>query len=104
MSPEEREMFRRLLAQNPLVWIPTIPAGPEQDEVPGYYRERTDAELDVLVRYAVRAVAACERESKRFAAANPRPLPPSMPRPPTGPSTMPPPPTGIEAVLKRLFR
>lgn len=30
----------------------------------GSYRERTDAELDALVSYAVRAAAACDREAK----------------------------------------
>jgi hypothetical protein len=50
MNQFTREVFMRLLAQSPLIYVPTIPAGDDgRPEVPGYYRERTDAEFDVFV-------------------------------------------------------
>lgn len=62
MSPFARELFARLLAASSV--------------------GRTDEELDALVRYAVRAEAACEREAKRYREAHPtpRPVPTGVPR------------------------
>lgn len=49
MSQYARELFARLLVATP-AW----------DPMEHQYRERTDEELDALVKYAQRAEAACE--------------------------------------------
>lgn len=69
MNPFARELFARLLAATPRVYG-------DPKNVNG--REHTDEELDALVKYALRAEAACERESKRYREAHP--VPPSDPK------------------------
>ena len=89
MNQFAREIFLRLFTLNPHVYVGAVPAvrsnegGVVTPEVPGYFRERTDDELDVLVKYAIRAEDACIREGRRQVAANPvpRPLPISTPYP-----------------------
>ena len=72
MSPFARELFARLLAASSVYW----------DVGTSQFHEHTDEELDALVRYAVRAEAACEREAKRYREAHPtpRPVPTGVPR------------------------
>lgn len=75
MSNFARELFARLLVATPGEW----------DPVEHKYCERTDEELDALVKYAMRAEAACERESRaqareRQSLHQPRPLPTGVPR------------------------
>lgn len=83
MTQFARELFARMLAMNPLVYVAETSS----------YRERTDEELDVFVKYAMRAAAACEREDKRYREAHPVPTGvPSggyQPRPPKSPTTLP---------------
>jgi len=84
------EIFARFLgSQGPLIYVAGVAAVRDDEdriitpEIPTSYRERTDAELDALVRQAVRASAACQRERQRYAAANPvaRPQPITTPYP-----------------------
>ena len=79
MNSTAREIFIRIVGSQPLVWDPKYV--PWEGSTPGGSRERTDAEFDALVAYAVRAAAAIRREEERFAAANPvpRPAPTSIP-------------------------
>ncbi len=94
MTKNAEEIFMRFLQNYP--WVYGDPAHPNG-------KERTDAELDALVAYAIRADAACRRENQRVAAANAepgviRPLPTSVP-----PAGRPVEISAVDRALNRLF-
>jgi len=75
VSPFARELFARLLVASSVYW----------DVGTSQFHEHTDEELDALVKYAMRAEAACWREDARAAADRqtrrmPSPTPTGVPR------------------------